>query len=178
MEGNPTIVKDTIPYVLFNGINDGIFVDTMLLKGLSAFTVEALFYPENGGTFEQRFLHIGEMNGDRLLLEIRSNESSWYLDSFIKSGDYNKVLIDTLLVHPLNEWYRVAYVVNKGSISTYVNGKKELSAEIPIKPLMTGKTSIGVRLNKVCWFKGRIAMVRFTPKALTPNEFYKIGRLN
>ena len=36
-----------------------------------------------------------------------------------------------------------------------------------------GFTSVGVRQNKVNWFKGDIYKLRFTPKALKPSEFLK-----
>ena len=41
------------------------------------------------------------------------------------------------------------------------------------KPLGAGSTSIGVRMNRVSWFKGRIAKVRVTPYPLVPNEMIK-----
>jgi hypothetical protein len=44
----------------------------MPLAGLEQFTVEMIYNPYSGGNFEQRFLHCGEANGDRLLLELRS----------------------------------------------------------------------------------------------------------
>jgi hypothetical protein len=39
----------------------------------------------------------------------------------------------------------------------------------------SGKTSLGVRLNKVHWFKGAIRTVRITPRALSPEEFLTAG---
>jgi len=44
---------------------------------------------------------MGEVNGDRMLIELRmTEESQWYLDAFIKSGDSSKALIDKSLLHP------------------------------------------------------------------------------
>jgi hypothetical protein len=40
-----------------------------------------------------------------------------------------------------------------------------------IRPLAAGRTSIGVRLNRVFWFKGAISKARFTARALAPAEF-------
>lgn len=36
---------------------------------------------------------------------------------------------------------------------------------------MSGKTSIGVRLNEQSWFKGTIYKIRISPEALSPNNF-------
>jgi hypothetical protein len=36
--------------------------------------------------------------------------------------------------------------------------------------MVTGRTSIGVRQNRVSWFKGAIAEVRFTPAALPADQ--------
>jgi hypothetical protein len=52
-----------------------------------------------------------------------------------------------------------------------VNGQLELSKEIQFEIQGPGRTSLGVRLNKVNWFKGAIRTARFTPGALTPEEF-------
>jgi hypothetical protein len=173
LSGNPKIISDSIMSVSFNGTDDAIFIDTMPLKGLTQFTIEAVFFPEKDGRFEQRFLHFGEINKDRVLLEIRANEDSWYFDSFICAGGNKLALIDSTLTHPLNKWYHVAFVVDNGNLTSYVNGKKELSGKIEMTPLTTGKMSIGVRLNKVCWFKGKISSVKITSKALNPEAFSK-----
>jgi hypothetical protein len=34
-------------------------------------------------------------------------------------------------------------------------------------------TSIGVRQNKIYWFKGAVRKARFSNRALPPNEFMK-----
>jgi hypothetical protein len=62
-------------------------------------------------------------------------------------------------------------VFDGGEMSHYVNGVKELSSEISFSPLHKGRTSIGVRINQVHWFKGAIRTIRFAPRALQPNEF-------
>ncbi len=162
---------DVVASVSFDGIDDGIFIDTMPLKGLSSFTVEAVFFPQKEGSFEQRFLHIGEVRGDRILLEIRANADCWYFDSYICAGGNKIALIDSLQTHPFDRWYHVAFVVDAGKLASYVNGNKELSGSVEITPLMTGKTSIGMRLNKVSWFKGKIAAIKISPKAIEPEKF-------
>jgi hypothetical protein len=39
---------------------------------------------------------------------------------------------------------------------------------------MPGHSSIGVRINKVYYFKGAILMARMVPRALPPDEFLKM----
>lgn len=170
--GSPEVVECKYGKALsFNGSTDGIFLDQMPLAGLKQFTIEAIVRPESGGNFEQRFFHCGEIRESRLLLELRSKHTDWYFDAFIKSGDQQKTLIDSTLLHPLDHWYHLAYVIDQGKLTTYINGKKELESKIDMVPLQGGKTSIGVRLNKLSWFKGAIYKIRITPKALKSNTF-------
>ena len=172
--GNPQIVGSKLGKALhFNGINDGIFLNQMPLSGLEQFTVEAIFCPESGGNFEQRFFHCGEIRGNRVLLELRATATNWYFDAFIKSGDQKATLIEPKFLHPLDQWYHLAYVVDHGKLTTYVNGKKELEGQIVLTPLHTGKTSLGVRQNLQSWFKGSIYKIRITPAALHVNDFIK-----
>jgi hypothetical protein len=65
----------------------------------------------------------------------------------------------------------VALVFDGSTMKDYVDGREELSGPLVIAPLDDGKTSIGVRMNRVNWFKGAISKVRFTARALSPKEF-------
>ena len=172
--GNPKIVEYKYRRALeFNGVCDGLFLNAMPLANLTEFTIEAIFKPESGGNFEQRFFHCGEINGSRVLLELRSTQTGWYFDAFVKSGDQSATLIDPNLIHPLDKWYHVAFVVTNGKQETYINGNKELESQVEIAPLTGGKTSIGVRQNEQSWFKGAIYKIRISPEALTPVRFMK-----
>ncbi len=172
--GKPQIIKSKYgKAVAFNGSTDAIFLEEMPLTGLKQFTIEVIFQPQSGGNFEQRFLHCGETQGDRILLELRATESDWYFDAFIAVGDQKCTLIEPKLLHPLDQWYHVAYVVDNGKLETYVNGKKELEGSVVLTPLKGGKTSIGVRQNEVSWFRGSICKIRFTGKVLTSKDFLK-----
>ena len=51
-------------------------------------------------------------------------------------------------------------------MTSYVDGVRELSGEVPFEPLKAGKIGIGVRQNLVSWFKGRIRTIRISPEAL------------
>jgi hypothetical protein len=172
IEGKPGILECKYgKAVTFDGSSNAIFLDSMPLTGLDQFTIELIFQPASGGNFEQRFMHLGEVQGDRVLLELRSTEAGWYFDGFIKVGEQNCTLIDPQLLHPLDQWYHVAYVVDKGKLATFVNGKKELEGNIVMAPVKGDKTSIGVRQNGVSWFKGAIYKIRITNEALTPGNF-------
>ncbi|MBV5314649.1 MAG: LamG domain-containing protein [Prolixibacteraceae bacterium] len=173
--GNPQIIESKYGKVIeFNGIGDGLFLTDTPLADLKQFTIEVLFYPESGGNFEQRFFHTGEIRGDRVLLEIRTTATDWYFDAFVQSGNQKMTLIDPTMLHPINQWVHVAYVVDHGKLYTYINGQKELEGSIKFSPIQTGKTSIGVRLNEQSWFKGAISQIRISPKALKPKEFLNL----
>lgn len=159
--------------VAFNGISDGIFLDQMPLAGLKKFTIEILLCPAKGGKFEQRYFHCGEVNGSRVMLELRSTDTTWYLDAFFKSGDQSKPLIEPTLTHPLDQWAHVAYVIDHHRQQTFVNGRKELESNLGFQPFEGGKTSLGVRQNELSWFKGAIYRIRITPKTLKPKQFFK-----
>jgi hypothetical protein len=62
-------------------------------------------------------------------------------------------------------------VVDGRTMRHFVNGREELSVPIEYQPQTSGRTSIGVRQNKVHWFKGAIRQMRFAPRALSPREF-------
>lgn len=172
ISGKPQIIYS--PYgeaVSFNGIDDAFFLNELPLKSLQEFTVEMIFKPATNGLFEQRILHIGESTKDRMLLEIRAIDNNWYFDGYAASGTNKKALIDEKLTHPLEQWYHVAFVVTPTSLTTFVNGKQELHEDFSFLPIESGQTSIGVRMNKVCWFKGAIYKIRITPKQIQPKDF-------
>jgi hypothetical protein len=172
--GNPDIIKCELGNSLaFNGIKDGILINSMSIKNLNEFTIEVIFYPEKGGDFEQRFLHFGEILGNRVLLETRTTKNSWYLDAYIKSDMQKCALIDSTLLHPLNKWYHIAYTVDHGNLTTYVDGKEERRGQIEFTPLTSGQTSVGMRQDKRSWFKGSIHKIRITPRILSPHEFLR-----
>ena len=174
-EGDPRTVD--CPYgkaVQFDGTKDGLFLNTNPLEKLKQFTVEVIFQPDGKAPQEQRFLHMGEVRGDRLLLETRvTDDDRWCLDAFLLSGNSSQTLIDKNKLHPTGKWYHIAFVVDNGKTNVYVDGQLELDGKIEFSPMKAGATSIGVRMNKVSWFKGAIYKVRVTPKSLTPTEFTK-----
>ena len=171
--GNAQVIK--VPggkAVLFDGVDDGLLVNANPLAGAQAFTLETVFRPDVGGSAEQRWFHIQEeKSDDRILLETRLVGKEWFLDTFIKSGANSRPLFAENFKHPLGEWYHVALVYDGTTMRHYVDGKEELSGPLTIEPLSSGSTSIGVRMNRVFWFKGAIRKARFTRRALSPKEF-------
>lgn len=172
VSGKPQTIQSPYGEALhFNGINDQLLLGILPLKSVPEFTVEMLFKPDSTDQFEQRMLHIGEDRGDRMLLELRALNGNWYFDGYAASGTNKKALIDENKLHPLGQWYHVAFVVTPGSLTTFVNGKQELHEDFPFLPIESGKTSIGARLDKRSWFCGSIYQIRITPKAIPTNQF-------
>lgn len=163
--------------LLFDGQDDGLIVPEHPLAGAGAFTIEAVFRPD-GGRFEQRWLHLaqdapddGVTGGTRMLFEIRVAEDAWWLDAFVKGPGYSQVLIDPAKRHSLGRWAHVAQVCDGRRYAAYVDGVLQVEAEIAFRPQGPGRTSVGVRMNRVDWFNGAIRECRFTPMALAPAQF-------
>lgn len=174
VEGDPQVIDTPGGKAIeFDGIDDGIFIDVHPLAGMSTFTVEVIFNPYAGGAAEQRFFHMQpDWSESRVMFETRLvGEKDWFLDTFIKSGEQNVTHFAENHTHETAAWYHAAIVVDQNSFSHYVNGELELSAPLEYEVQKPGKTSLGVRLNKVHWFKGAIRTARFTPRALPPEEF-------
>lgn len=153
--------------ILFDGQGDGIFVPANPIADLKAFTIQVRFRPDGSGDEEQRFLHIEDELKHRLLMETRVRERQWSLDTFLFQDDGHKLtLLDRSKLHPTDRWYWVALVYDGARMSSYIDGKLELTGEVEFAPMTKGRTSIGVRQNLRSWFKGAIAELRFSPVAL------------
>jgi hypothetical protein len=170
--GNPKIIDSPLGKAIeFDGQNDGILIDINPVKGLQQFTIEVVFKPYSSNFIEQRFLHMGECHGDRLLFELRlNNEGKWYLDTFIASGKSSRALMSRDFYHALDEWYVAALVFNGHEMKSYVNGSRELVGRVNYKPMDSGRFSIGVRQNLVSWFKGALRQIKITPDVLTAED--------
>jgi hypothetical protein len=168
--GNPLIEtdgKDTS--IDFNGIDDGLIVPDIPIKGWSVFTIEVLFKPDGDGPIAPRFIHFEDTAFRRGTFEIRlTNKKQWYLDAFLKNGktDRGLALIDSTKLHPADQWFWVAMEYDGKKMISFVNGKKELEGKFNFSAMTKGNISLGVRLNKVDWFKGQIKEIRFHPEAL------------
>lgn len=173
--GDPRVIAvDGGKAVEFDGEDDGLFLDVHPLAGAKQFTAEVIFRPDADGPAEQRFFHLQE-NGseDRVLFETRIRGEEWFLDTFIQSGGNGYTLFAEEFKHPVGKWYHAAIVVDGREMRHYVNGKQELATKAAFQPPQAGQTSLGVRINKVFWFKGAIRTARFTRRVLEPKEFLK-----
>jgi len=175
--GAPVIMtdKDGPSAFLFNGVSDGLLVPSNPLQGLTAFTIEVLFHPDAEGPAEQRFLHAEDNDGNRALLETRLANGTWALDTFLfsKASNGRLALLDPAKRHPAGQWTWVALVYDGRRMTSYVNGVKELEGEVVFPPAGPGRVSLGVRQNKVYWFKGALREVRWHATALKAEKLQK-----
>ena len=193
VEGNPKIVETPFGRAIeFDGVDDGVWIEKHPLAGATMFTFEAIFRPD-GGAREQRWLHLAERDpksgllasadnpttgqdaNARFLFEIRVVENSWYLDALVSGPGYNRALMARDKLHPVGQWYHVAQTYDGKMFRSYVNGVPQGEAEIAFTPQGEGVSSLGTRINRRTYFKGAIRQARFTPRALTPDQFLKLG---
>jgi len=178
--GQPRIVDTPLgKAVQFDGEDDAMYVANHPLAGAAEFTWEAIFRPD-GGAVEQRWFHLSEQDSktgadtdNRMLFEIRVKGEQWYLDSFVNSAGVGKALMNRQALHPLGKWYHVASVYDGRVFRNYVNGVQEGSAEVRFAPQGAGHSSVGVRINKVNYFKGAVRLAKFSRRALDPKDFLK-----
>jgi len=175
--GHPHVIKTSLGKAIqFDGVDDAIFLPEHPLAGASAFTFEAIFRPESGGAVEQRWFHLAEQDpktgkdtDTRFLFEIRVIDNQWCLDAFVHTPTVDKALLFRDKLHPLDVWTPVAMVYDGQEFRSYVNGVLQGKAAIHIEPHGPGHSSVGVRINKVNYFKGAIREARFTRRALDPS---------
>lgn len=179
--GHPHVIDSPAgKAVEFNGENDGLLIDVHPLAGASTFTWEAIFRPD-GGHEEQRWFHLeenpatGSDQDSRMLFEIRVIQGRWCLDAFNRSGAVQKALLNRSRLHTLGVWYHVAAVYDGPEFRNYVNGVEEGAAQIHLMSQGPGRTAVGMRLNKLYYFKGAVHLARFTRRALRPSEFLKVS---
>ena len=194
VEGNPKIVETPLGKAIeFDGVDDAVWIEKHPLAGAATFTFEAIYRPD-GGAFEQRWFHLAERDpktgllagaehpktgqdpNPRFLFELRTVENNWYLDAFVNGPGYNRALMFKDKLHPVGQWYHVAQTFDGRMFRSYVNGVLQGEAEVPFQPQGPGATSLGTRINRRNYFKGAIRQARFTPRALTPDQFLKLGK--
>ena len=67
----------------------------------------------------------------------------------------------------------MAAVYDGTEFRNYVDGVQEGAAQVRLMPQGPGRTSVGVRINQLYYFKGAVRLARFTRRALSPPEFLK-----
>jgi hypothetical protein len=179
--GHPQVIES--PYgkaIQFNGAGDGIFLPVHPLAGTSVYTWEVIFRPDADGPEAQRFFHLQEQDPatgkdtqNRMLFEIRIREGKWCLDSYASSGTSNRTLLNCQADHlyPAGQWYRVTAVYDGHQLHNYIGNVLQGEGPLELKPQSAGRTSVGIRINKVYPFKGAVLMARMTPRVLSPSEF-------
>ena len=166
--GQPTIVEtDRGRAVSFDGVDDGLLVASNPLAGVSRFTIEVIFQPAADGPEEQRFVHFEErQTGNRALIELRMNKDGrWALDTFLRSPEPGLTLLDRAVTHTPAEWHVARLSYDGRTMTHFVDGVREGQGDVVFTPLRDGQTSIGMRQNRVSWFKGIIHTVRVIPEA-------------
>ena len=194
VEGNPKVVDTPLGKAIeFDGVKDALWIEQHPLAGAETFTFEAIFRPD-GGAFEQRWFHLAERDvktgllagaehpkgpdtNPRFLFEIRVVDGKqWYLDAFVNGPGYNKPLMFKDKLHPIGPWYHVAQTFDGKTYRSYVNGELQGEADIAYKPQGAGAASVGVRINRLNYFRGAILLARFTPRVLAPDQFLKVPK--
>ena len=75
-------------------------------------------------------------------------------------------LIDRNVRHSAAAWHAAALTYDGKIMADFVDGKQVQAGVVAFGPMGAGRTLIGVRQNKVSWFKGRVRLVRFSTEAL------------
>jgi len=179
--GEPVVkALDIGTAIVFDGNDDGLIVHGCPLDTAASFTIEILFKPYAAfpSNVEQRFLHIQHPQRDRrrVLVELRLTDSDkWFIDTHIRADSSSLTCLADHFPHPVEEWYHVAFVYEKGTARHYVNGVEEMSGQVPYVPVENAQVSLGMRLNKKWFFKGAIRAVSMTRRALRPEAFVLSG---
>ena len=178
--GAPRFVDGGVgPAACFKGKDEGLIVPAIPIAGWSQFTIEVLFRPDADGPEAQRFVHLQDERESRALIEIRvTPEGQWCLDTFLLSGKNSLPLMDKTKLHPAGSWHWAALVYDGKKLAHFVDGTKEMEGEVTFPPMTTGQTSLGVRLNRLYWFKGCIREVHFSPTALGPAQLQRLPKTN
>jgi hypothetical protein len=175
--GTPrTVIEAGRKGLRFDGKSDGLILPLNPLQDRRTFTVEVFFKPDADGPPAQRFVHLEDAAENRALIETRvTGDKHWYLDTFLywHSTQKGVTLVDKTKLHPCDRWYWAALVYDGAVMSHHVNGTKEREDAMAFGPMEEGRTSIGVRLNQVYWFKGCIAEIRVHSRALTSAELQR-----
>ncbi len=180
--GSPKIIKTPLGKAIqFNGVDDGIFIGKHPLAGAQIFTFEAIFRPESGGAPEQRWFHLAEQDSktgmdtdSRFLFETRTIGNQWCLDAFVHTPTADKAILLRDHLHSLDAWHHVAMIYDGSEFRSYVDGVLQGKADVKFGPQGPGHTAVGMRANKVFFFKGAVRQAKFTRRALAPEEFMKV----
>lgn len=169
----------------FDGKQDSVLIKGRPLVGVPRFTIE-LIMRVDGGVEEQKFLHVAQTDpatgldvrpvGDdhdanhRIMFELRAKPGGYFLDAVLNGTAGKPVLATPERLNPYGRWQNLAQSFDGRTYRTYVDGV--LQGEMPagFAPQGRGNVRIGARMEGVAHFKGAIARIRFTDRALAPRE--------
>ena len=158
----------------FDGAKDGVLVPVIPFAREREFTIEILFKPAADGPAEQRFFHAQDGAGRRALIETRlDGKGGWWLDTYIETVGRGVTLVDPARVHPAGRWYWAALRYDGKTMAHFVNGRKEREEAASFERFDAGQISLGVRQNRVYWFKGSIQEVRFHVTAVSEDALQR-----
>jgi xylan 1,4-beta-xylosidase len=176
--GSPRVVATEVgPAIEFDGRADALFLDVNPIAGLARFTIEALLWPAADGSAEQRFLHLSENGSEsRAMMETRMlpGGSAWCLDTYLRHDPGSLTLVDRARTHAAGAWHTAALVYDGKTMAHYVDGVRDADGAVQFGTIGAGRLALGARLNKVSWFKGRLAMLRVTADALASERLLKV----
>lgn len=170
----------------FDGAHDSVLVRGRPLVGIPRFTIE-LIMRVDGGPEEQKFLHIAQTDpatgldvhpvgtdhdaNHRIMFELRAKPGGYFLDAVLNGTAGKSVLATPEKLNSYGRWQNVAQSFDGTTYRTYVDGV--LQGEMPagFAPQGVGNVRIGARMEQLAHFKGAIARIRFTDRALAPREF-------
>ena len=187
VEGAPRVIcAEGHRAIAFDGAHDSLFVKGRPLVGASRFTIEALIRPD-GGAVEQRFLHVAETDpvtgqdvrafgaehdvNHRIMFELRMGPGNFFIDGFLNSKAGAVALAVPEKVHPTGEWHVLTQTYDGTTYRTYVDGILQGEVATGFEPQGPGNVRIGSRMNHVSYFKGAISRIRFSDRALRPDQF-------
>ena len=182
--GNPVVVKTELGKAIkFDGVDDRILVDNNPIGSAKEFTIEVIFKADAAYEIsnQPRFVHFQDPADSlqkRVMVELRlTPENKWYLDGYMLTDAGEKTLVNRTLTHPLGNWDHAALTFKGNTFTTYVNGVKEMTGQVPYNDKLVnevGKVSMGGRMNEINYYKGLIKTLKVTHRALEPEEFMKI----
>jgi hypothetical protein len=177
-EGAPRVTeRGGVAGIEFDGLKDGLFVAKIPFAGTKAYTIEICFRPSEGGPKEQRFFHAEDVAGSRAMIETRlTGTGGWWLDTFLTNSRTGGgvTLVDATRLHQTEQWFWAALRYDGKTMAHFVNGKKEIERDAKFEPFGDGQISLGVRQNKVFWFKGAIREVRFHREAVADAQLQRV----
>ena len=137
-----------------------------------------IFRPDADGATEQRIFHLQAVDpatgkdvaDERMLFEmVVKGNGAWITPPW-----QNKTLLNCEKLYPFGPWYRVTAVYDGKTLKNYVGDELQGEGEVHLVPQRPGRSSMGVRINMLYYYKGGMYAARFTRSALGVQDFMKV----